>query len=99
MATKTTQSTKSQHRTDQPPRYNVIMHNDDYTSMEFVVDLLQTVFRKKSNDANHIMLTIHTDGKAICGHYTFEIAETKIAQAHARATAAGFPLRCSMDLA
>ncbi len=84
-------------KTAQPPKYNVIMHNDDYTTMEFVIELLQGIFHKDPTEANHLMLTIHNKGKAICGCYTYEIAETKIAQAHRLASTAGHPLRCSMD--
>lgn len=101
MATKThntpNSESVSQRKTAQPPRYHVIMHNDDYTSMEFVIELLRGVFRKSSAEATHLMLTIHTEGQAVCGCYTYEIAETKIALAHDCAKSAGYPLRCSMD--
>lgn len=101
MATKTKNtpslSTKNKDKTTQPPRFYVIMHNDDYTTMEFVIELLQKVFRKSQRDAGHLMLTIHTEGQAICGCYPYEVAETKITQAHHYAKEAGFPLRCSID--
>jgi len=101
MATKTDNSPNSdtitRHDSAQPPRYQVIMHNDDYTTMEFVIEVLQTIFRKNPADATHVMLTIHTQGQAVCGNYPYEVAETKVAQAHQRASAAGYPLRCSMN--
>lgn len=103
MATKTkntpTSNTAESNKTDQPPRYYVIMHNDDYTTMEFVIELLQNIFRKSARDAAHLMLTIHTEGQATCGCYPHEIAETKINLAHQYAKEAGYPLRCSLDLA
>ena len=83
----------------QPQRYYVIMHNDDYTTMEFVIELLQKVFRKSPRDATHLMLTIHTEGQANCGCYPHEVAETKVSQAHQYAKEAGYPLRCSLDKA
>ncbi|MEA3465821.1 MAG: ATP-dependent Clp protease adaptor ClpS [Thermodesulfobacteriota bacterium] len=91
--------TVSQRKNAQPPRYHVIMHNDDYTTMEFVIEMLRGIFRKSSAEATHLMLMIHTEGQAVCGCYTYEIAETKIAQAHRCAKNAGHPLRCSMDRA
>lgn len=92
-----TANTEGSNKTKQPPRYHVIMHNDDYTTMEFVIELLQKVFRKSARDAAHIMLTIHTEGQAICGCYPHEVAETKVSQAHHHAHEAGYPLRCSLD--
>nr|WP_320048414.1 ATP-dependent Clp protease adapter ClpS [uncultured Desulfuromonas sp.] len=87
----------SKDQTAQPPRYNVIMHNDDYTTMEFVVEVLESIYRKQAAEATRIMLTIHHEGQAICGNYPFEIAETKVEQTHRRARSAGHPLRCSIE--
>jgi ATP-dependent Clp protease adaptor protein ClpS len=75
------------------------MHNDDYTTMEFVVEMLESVFRKPSMEAQRIMLNIHLKGTGMCGTYPCEIAETKVATVHKKARTKGFPLRCSMEKA
>jgi ATP-dependent Clp protease adaptor protein ClpS len=81
-----------------PPRqYKVYLHNDDYTTMEFVVKILETVFRKKTEEAVEVMLHVHRNGTGMAGVYTAEIAETKVKVVHARARENGFPLRCSME--
>jgi len=90
-------STETRKQTKLPPLYRVIMHNDDYTTMEFVVEMLQQVFRRSATEANMIMLNIHYKGLGVCGTYPFEVAETKINKVHERAREAGFPLRCSME--
>ena len=71
--------------------------NDDYTSMEFVTNILITLFRKSHEEAETIMLNIHEKGKGLCGVYTPEIAETKIDQVHSKAKENGFPLRATME--
>jgi ATP-dependent Clp protease adaptor protein ClpS len=73
-----------------PPRHVVIMHNDDYTTMEFVVMVLEDIFHKNNSEATGIMLKIHTEGKAVCGTYPFEIAETKVETVHRMAKQAGY---------
>ncbi len=88
---------KSETRTKRPPLFKVLMHNDDYTTMEFVVEMLEGIFRKSASEANQIMLNIHFKGVGTCGIYPFEIAETKVDQVHALARAEGFPLRCSFE--
>jgi len=81
-----------------PPRmYRVLMHNDDYTTMEFVVAVLVTVFKKTPEDAVDIMLNVHQKGVGTCGVFTADVAETKISTVHSRARDAGYPLRCSME--
>jgi len=90
-------STETRKKTGLPPLYRVIMHNDDYTTMEFVVEVLQSVFRRSPTEANLIMLNIHFKGSGVCGTYPFDVAETKIAKVHERAREAGYPLRCSME--
>ncbi|MDT8441547.1 MAG: ATP-dependent Clp protease adaptor ClpS [Desulfuromonadales bacterium] len=80
-----------------PPLFRVLMHNDDYTTMEFVVEALMAVFHKGPTEANRIMLHIHFKGAGVCGVFPFEVAETKVAKVHAMARARGFPLRCSLD--
>jgi ATP-dependent Clp protease adaptor protein ClpS len=81
----------------EPRRYRVLLHNDDYTTMEFVVEVLVTIFHKNLEEATAIMLAVHERGLAVCGVYTEEIAETRISQVHEKARKAGFPLRCSME--
>jgi Uncharacterized conserved protein len=81
----------------EPRRFRVLLHNDDYTTMEFVIDILIGIFEKGVDEATAIMLAVHEKGLGICGVYTEEMAETKVAQVHDRARKAGFPLRCSME--
>ncbi|MDL2216765.1 ATP-dependent Clp protease adaptor ClpS [Desulfovibrio sp. OttesenSCG-928-M14] len=81
----------------EPRNYRVFLHNDDYTTMEFVVEILVSIFHKSPDEATLVMLAIHENGIGLCGVYTEEVAETKVAQVHARARKAGFPLRCSME--
>lgn len=81
----------------EPPRYRVLLHNDDYTTMEFVIEILIGIFNKSPEEATAIMLAVHQKGLGSCGVYTEEIAETKVAQVHDRARKAGYPLRCSME--
>jgi ATP-dependent Clp protease adaptor protein ClpS len=79
----------------QPPQlYQVIMLNDDYTPMEFVVALLQEYFGKDRETATQIMLRIHLDGRGVCGVYTRDVASTKVAQVTDAARQAGHPLQC-----
>ena len=80
-----------------PKRYKVLILNDDYTSMEFVIDILMSVFHKTYEQAESIMLDVHKKNKGICGVYTHEIAETKIITVHKRAKDSGFPLKCMME--
>ena len=83
--------------TKEPRLYKVLLHNDDYTSMEFVIAILETVFHKSANDATKIMLNVHNEGFGIAGVYTREICETKISVVHELAKKNEFPLRCSME--
>jgi len=80
-----------------PRRFKVLLHNDDYTSMEFVVHVLRRVFQKPEHEATRIMLAVHQQGMGECGVYTAEVAETKVDTVHVMAKAAGFPLRASME--
>ncbi len=88
---------KTRTKIANPPLFKVLMHNDDYTTMEFVVQTLETVFRKTAAEANRIMLNIHYKGLGVCGVYPYEIAETKVAKVHSLAKEAGHPLKCSME--
>jgi len=80
-----------------PKKYKVFMLNDDYTSMEFVIDILITIFHKSYSQAENIMLDIHKKERGLCGVYTHEIAETKVMQVHRKAKDNGFPLRATME--
>jgi len=81
----------------QPPLYRVVLINDDYTPMEFVVDILGTIFGMERTRATQVMLEVHTKGKGICGVYNFEIAETKVAQVMGIAQQHQHPLLCEME--
>lgn len=82
-----------------PAMYKVVLHNDDYTPMEFVVELLQKFFRMNIEQATEVMLSVHYQGKGICGIYTAEIAETKVAQVNQFARTHEHPLMCTMEQA
>lgn len=82
----------------QPPRmYKVIMHNDDYTTMEFVILVLQKFFNKNFNEAQAIMLEVHVKGFGICGIYTYEVAESKASKVVKYARENGHPLKCTSE--
>lgn len=83
--------------TREPKRYKVLLLNDDYTTMDFVVNVLRRVFRKSEPEALRIMLAVHKQGQGLCGIYTAEVAETKVDTVHTMAKAAGFPLRASLE--
>ena len=82
---------------DEPPMYKVLLHNDDYTTMEFVVEILMLVFNKTPEEAVEIMLNIHQKGIGICGVYTYEVSETKVNTVDSLAREHGFPLKCTME--
>jgi ATP-dependent Clp protease adaptor protein ClpS len=84
-------------KTKKPVLYRVIMHNDDYTTQEFVVHILQQFFRKDATEAHHLMLKVHMTGKAIVAVYTKDIAETKIEQVTDYAREHGHPLQLTME--
>ena len=87
----------TRQETKEPPLYKVFLLNDDYTTMEFVVEILKTVFHKGLTEATRIMLHVHNRGKGLCGVYTREIAETKVETVRSLAREAGFPLQCAME--
>lgn len=89
--------TKEEIATKEPSMYKVILLNDDYTTMEFVILVLQNVFRKRTEEAQAIMLSVHEKGSGVAGVYTKEIAETKVATVHHLASQNEYPLKCSME--
>jgi ATP-dependent Clp protease adaptor protein ClpS len=81
----------------EPPRYAVVLHNDDYTTMECVVEILRKFFHLSADQAHLIMLRVHREGKGIAGIYSYEIAETKASQAMEFAKSRGYPLKCTVE--
>jgi ATP-dependent Clp protease adaptor protein ClpS len=81
----------------EPRLYRVLLHNDNYTTMEFVIGILVEVFHKSVEQAATIMLSVHENGIGVCGVYPHEVAETKVAMVHNRARRAGFPLKSTME--
>ena len=84
-------------KTKKPQLYKVILHNDDYTTMEFVVHILQKVFHKNHAEATHLMLYVHQKGQAVVGVYTYDIADTKVQRVTEQARENGYPLLCTME--
>lgn len=82
---------------EEPPRFRVLLHNDDYTTQDFVVNILMSIFNKSHEDAWDLMMIVHTKGIGNCGTYTQEIAETKVDRVRHEARQAGFPLLCTME--
>jgi len=80
-----------------PSLWHVVLINDDYTTMEFVVRTLEEIFDKGKAEAYRIMMEVHTRGRGVCGAYTFEVAETKVAAVHDLAREEGFPLRAGIE--
>ena len=109
-AEKVTMGNEQEHRGDEglalqearpelkePARYKVVLLNDDYTPMEFVVTLLEKLFGMDREKATRIMLLIHTHGKGVCGIFTYEIAETKVAQVNEYSRQNEHPLKCTLE--
>lgn len=88
---------KNKAKVSKPKHYKVIMYNDDYTSMEFVVDILINIFKKSLEAANKIMMEVHQNGKGIAGIYPYDIAVTKVSIAMARAEEDGFPFKLVVE--
>ena len=84
-------------KTQPPPMYKVMLNNDDYTPMDFVVEILQKFFLMDIDKANQLMLTVHYHGKAVCGIYTAEIAETKVMQVNQYSRKHQHPLMCTLE--
>ena len=81
----------------EPKMYRVILHNDHYTTMDFVVEVLMLVFHKPAAEATKIMLDVHKKGAGMCGVYTYDIASTKVTLVHTMAKRREFPLKCSLE--
>jgi ATP-dependent Clp protease adaptor protein ClpS len=97
LATDTRPDTRTERRLKKPRMYKVLLHNDDYTTMEFVVFVLQGIFHHSATEATQIMLHVHKRGIGVAGVYTREVAETRVTQVEALARAHEFPLRCSTE--
>ena len=90
---------RTRDKITEPPMYKVLLHNDDYTTMDFVVEVLMGVFHKSFEEATMIMLSVHKTGTGVCGIYTYEIAETKSEIIQEMARDRGFPLKSSIEKA
>ena len=88
---------RTKQETKKPELFKVLLLNDDYTTMEFVVEILENVFNKSPAEAYRIMMAVHTQGKGLCGVYPHEVAETKVATVIDRAREQGFPLLAAME--
>jgi ATP-dependent Clp protease adaptor protein ClpS len=88
---------RTRQETKKPELYKVLLLNDDYTTMDFVVDVLETIFHKQPAEAYRIMMMVHTQGKGLCGVYPHEVAETKVATVIDLARENGFPLLAAME--
>jgi len=95
----TERRTRPETKTRKPPLFKVILLNDDYTPMEFVVEILKAVFHKPHAEATRIMLHVHQNGMGVAGVYPFEIAETKVRTVEELAKQAQYPLKCVMEKA
>ena len=91
------EETESKTKLERPPLYKVLLHNDDFTPMEFVVFILQTIFNHGENDAVRLMLDVHRKGIGLAGVFTYEVAEMKVDKVTSLAQANEFPLLCTME--
>jgi ATP-dependent Clp protease adaptor protein ClpS len=91
--------TRTKSQTKKPSLYKVLLLNDDYTPMEFVVYVLQLYFNKSAEDAYTVMMHVHQKGVGVCGVYTYEVAETKVTQVMDHALQSGHPLQCTLEKA
>ena len=90
-------ATQTRRKPKRPPRFKVVLYNDDYTPMEFVVRVLEQIFQKSPAEATQLMLQIHKSGLGIAGVYVLEVAETKVAAVHQAAERNGYPLRAGVE--
>lgn len=89
--------TEKRTKLDKPPRFRVVLHNDDFTTMEFVIHVLENVFNLQTADAVRVMLEVHTQGRGVAGTYTREIAEMKVAKTISLAQEHEYPLLCTAE--
>lgn len=87
----------TEKKVEKPKMYKVLLYNDDYTTMEFVVDILISIFNKPRSEATRIMLDVHKKGKGVCGIYTYDIAVTKVNQVHKFARLYEYPLKSDIE--
>lgn len=92
-------SLKTEYEIKKPDMYRVLLHNDHYTTMDFVVEVLVQVFHMQASKATQVMLDVHKKGFGVCGVYTYDIAVTKVERVHLMAKEKQFPLRCSYEKA
>lgn len=97
MAVKNSVKERSDSKVKEPKQYNVVMHNDDFTTMDFVVSVLIEIFHKDEMTAQKLMLNVHHNGKAVVGKYPYDIAATKVNAALSRAKSDGFPFRMTIE--
>jgi ATP-dependent Clp protease adaptor protein ClpS len=88
---------RTKQQTKKPELFKVLLLNDDYSTMDFVVEILESIFHKGPAEAHQIMMAVHTQGKGLCGVYPYEVAETKVDAVVERARENGFPLRAAME--
>ena len=88
---------RAELKNQEPKLYNVVLLNDDYTTMEFVLHILETLFQKSPAEAFRIMMHVHRNGRGLAGVYTWEVAETKADKVAEMASEAGFPLRATIE--
>jgi ATP-dependent Clp protease adaptor protein ClpS len=91
------QSLKTEKKVEEPKMYRVVLHNDHYTTMDFVVEILVSIFHMPTARAVQVMLDVHKKGIGVCGVYTLDIAVTKVSQVHQMARVREFPLKCSYE--
>lgn len=89
--------TRTRSKTRKPQLFKVLLHNDNYTSMEFVIEILEEIFHMQPAVATQVMLKIHREGQGVAGVFTKDIAETKVDQVEDRAIECGYPLLCTME--
>ena len=97
MATELEFNIQEEVQLEEPKKYKVLLLNDDYSTMDFVIEVLTKIFKKTQDEATAIMLKVHKNGKAVCGVYIHEIAATKVAQVKANARKAQFPLKAILE--
>ena len=90
-------ATKTRNKIRPPQSFKVLLHNDNYTTMEFVVFVLESVFKKSLAEATQIMFHVHENGVGVCGSYSFEVAETKVESVHGLAKEYEYPLQATME--